>query len=201
MRNDASPDLKIVLIGPMSAGKSTVAALLAEKLDLPRLEMGELRWELYRQAGYDDQVAREVYSKEGILGVLSYSKPFEAFAVASLVSRPEEFVLDLGAGHSVYEDDERFMQVKRALDLLPYVFLLLPSADLEHSIEVLNTRFAELLLREVGEIDEALLELNEHYVRHPSNLRLAKKVFYTDGRSADETCNEIIAFVLSKPNL
>ena len=93
------------------------------------------------------------------------------------------------------------MQVKRALDLLPYVFLLLPSADLEHSIEVLNTRFAELLLREVGEIDEALLELNEHYVRHPSNLRLAKKVFYTDGRSADETCNEIIAFVLSKPNL
>ena len=25
MRNDASPDLKIVLIGPMSAGKSTVA--------------------------------------------------------------------------------------------------------------------------------------------------------------------------------
>ena len=62
MRNDASPDLKIVLIGPMSAGKSTVAALLVEKLDLPRLEMDELRWELYRQAGYDDQVAREVYS-------------------------------------------------------------------------------------------------------------------------------------------
>lgn len=200
MGSDISPEMKIVLIGPMSAGKSTIAELLAEKLDLPRLEMDELRWELYPQAGYNDQTARELYLTEGTLGVLRYSKPFEAHAVASVVSRPEQFVLDLGAGHSVYEDDELFTQVKLALDPLPFVFLLLPSADLEQSLEVLNTRFAELLLRELGEIDDGLLELNEHYVRHPSNLRLAKKVFYTDGRSADETCIEIIAYIVSKLN-
>jgi adenylylsulfate kinase-like enzyme len=34
---------QIVFIGPMCAGKSTIASLLAEKLELPRLEMDELR--------------------------------------------------------------------------------------------------------------------------------------------------------------
>lgn len=196
---DTSSDLKIVLIGPMSAGKSTVAELLAEKLDLQRLEMDELRWDIYPEAGYDEQIAREVYSEGGTLGVLKYSKPFEAYAVVSVVSREEGFVLDLGAGHSVYENEELFTQVQRALDPLPHVFLLLPSADLDRSIQVLNSRFAELLMSETGEIDDRLLALNEHYVRHPSNFRLAKKVFYTDGKSAEETCNEIVEYILSKP--
>ncbi len=33
----------VILIGPMCAGKSTVAALLAEKLSLPRIEVSNSR--------------------------------------------------------------------------------------------------------------------------------------------------------------
>lgn len=196
MKTDMSnADLKVILIGPMSAGKSTIAELLGERLELPRLEMDEIRWSYYPEAGYDDEQAREIYRIKGTLGVLSYCKPFEAYTVARVVSKPGSFVLDLGAGHSVYEDEVLFAKVRAALEPLPFVFLLLPSSDLDRSTEILNARFSALLHREVGEIEPGLLELNEFYVKHSSNERLAKRVIYTHGKSPEGTSDEIVEYI------
>lgn len=184
--------LKIVLIGPMCVGKSTIGSELANRLDLPMLEMDDLRWSLYPEAGYDEELARRIYQAEGTLGVLRYSKPFEAYAVQKILRRQGDFVLALGAGHSVYEDEELFDLVERALKPLPYVILLLPSVDQTRSIDICNERFSALLLEETGEIDGSLLELNEHYIRHPSNHQLAKHIIYTEGKSPEQVCSEII---------
>jgi hypothetical protein len=41
-------------------------------------------------------------------------------------------------------------------------------------------------------VDPKLLDLNEHFVKHPSNQRLAKMTIYTQGKSPEETCDEIL---------
>lgn len=188
--------LTIILIGPMSAGKSTLAGLLAEKLELPRVEMDDIRWDYYAEIGYDPQeAARLVESDEGMMALIRHWKPFEAHAVVRALEEYRECVFDFGAGHSVYDDEDLLARVERALAPFPLVFLILPSEDLDQSVEILNRRFRELLQREVGQVDERLMALNEHFVRHPSNWALAKYVIYTQGFTPEETCEEILRLI------
>ena len=126
------------------------------------------------------------------MGLIKYWKPFEAYAVERALSDYENCVLDFGAGHSVYEEEELFTRVQTALAPFDDVILLLPSPDLDESVEILNTRFSQLLEREVGKVDARLLDLNAHFVKHPSNRNLAKITIYTDGKSPQETCDEIL---------
>lgn len=183
----------IILIGPMCAGKSTLALLLAQRLGLPRYELDELRWAYYEEAGFDHALAKQINESEaGTLGILRYSKPFEAYAVERVLADYNTGVIDFGAGHSVYEDEQLFARVEQALAPYPHVILILPLADLDESVAILNARFKELLLREVGMVDEGFFGVNEHFVKHPSNHRLAKLVVYTNGKTPEETCVEIV---------
>jgi hypothetical protein len=190
---DMDGDFTIILIGPICAGKSTVGNLLAEKLGIPQYALDDNRWDYYKEAGYDEATARSIVnSDEGMLGFLRYCKPFEAYAVERVLAEHRGCVIDFGAGHSVYEDAALFARVESALAPFPYVILLLPSPDLDESVAILNERFAALLEREVGEVDPALLTLNAHFTKHPSNTRLAKLTVYTEGKTPEETCDEIL---------
>lgn len=182
----------IIFIGPMSAGKSTAAALLAEKLNLPQYAVDDDRWDYYREIGYDEAAASTIVRSEGMVGLLRHWKPYEAHAVERVLAEHAGCVIDFGAGHSVYEDAALFARVQAALAPFPNVILLLPSPDLDESTAILNARFTELLEREVGTVDPELLKVNEHFVKHPSNHRLATLVVYTNGKTPDETCAEIL---------
>jgi hypothetical protein len=39
--------------------------------------------------------------------------------------------------------------------------------------------------------------INEHFVRHPSNYKLAKFTIYTKAKTPKETCNEILSLVVA----
>jgi AAA+ ATPase superfamily predicted ATPase len=185
----------IILIGPMSVGKSTLAKKLAKQLGVPRIELDEVRQRFNNEIGYDEKFASEIVGKEGMMGLINYWKPFDAHAVERALKEYKNCVMDFGAGHSVYEDPELFQRVEKALEPHKFVIQILPSPDLDRSVEIVNQRFSELLINEVGKIDPELLALNEHFVRHPSNGLLAKKTIYTDGRSIKATCQEILDWV------
>ena len=183
----------IILIGPMSAGKSTIAKLLAEKLHLPCYCVDDERWEYYKEIGYDEKLAAQLAkSEQGMMGLIEYWKPFEAHTVERVLADHSGCIIDFGAGHSVYEDESLFSRVQRAMSPYPNVILLLPSTDLDESTRILNERLGQLLLREVGTIDPRLFGLNEHFVKHSSNHMLAKIVIYTNNKTPDETCAEIL---------
>lgn len=62
------------------------------------------------------------------------------------------------------------------------------------SVAILNERM-EALLREHEQPEERIpevLKANEEFVRHPANGRLAKRVVYTEGKTPEETCIEIV---------
>ncbi len=182
----------IILIGPMSAGKSTIARLLAEKLELPRCELDKIRWGYYQEIGYDaDAAAKIARSDAGMVGLLNYWKPFEAHAVERALGEYQG-VIDFGAGHSVYEDETLLARVQKALAPYPHVILLLPSPDLDESVAIVNARFSEMVKEEVGEVDAEVLKMNEQFVKHPSNHLLAKIVIYTKDKTPEETCAEIM---------
>lgn len=183
----------IILIGPMCTGKSTLAALLAEHLALPHVELDEIRWDYYTEAGYSDDEARRAHEAGGTMAFLDYCKPFEAHAVERVLDSYSVAVIDLGAGHTVQDDPALATRVSRALAPHPNVILPLPSPDPARSIDVLNKRMRKLLEREVGSVDESILELNAHFITHPANQSLAKHIIYTGEESPQETCERLLA--------
>lgn len=182
----------IVLIGPMAAGKSTVGQLLAEALGLPQHSMDDLRWDYYAEIGYSSATEKQIREREGVLGALRYWKPFEAHAVERLLADHEQCVFDFGAGHTVYEDEALFERVRAALEPYPNVILLLPSPDLDASVRILQERFASMIGWD-GIADG--VSLHEHFVKHPSNHALAKHVVYTEGKTPEATCADILRLI------
>lgn len=168
----------IILIGPIRAGKSTIADIISEKLDLPRCSMDEVRRDYYREIGYSAEVEQEIREKHGFEGVYKYWKKYEAHAVVRVLEDYDNHVIDFGAGHSVYEDSKLFSKVENVLDEEKHIFLILPSADKDESIRILNEREYH--------------PINRHFVEHESNYKLAKHIIYTKGKTPEESANEII---------
>ncbi|MBD2439209.1 shikimate kinase [Nostoc sp. FACHB-110] len=174
----------IILIGPMGAGKSTIGEVLANQLGIPQCSMDELRWGYYQEIGYDEELAKQKRETGGLWSICQYWKPFEAYAVERLLSEHQNYVIDFGAGHSVYEDTFLFQRVQKVLEPLPHVILLLPSPDLQESLQILNDRNEY--------IPDGSPNINEHFLSHPSNYLLAKFIVYTKDKTPQETCNEIL---------
>lgn len=177
----------IILIGPIGTGKSTIGSLLAARLGLPQCSMDEYRWGYYREIGYDEGLAKHKRQTEGFWGIYQYWKPFEAYAVERLLSEHQNCVIDFGAGHSVYENSSLFQRVQRVLAAYSRVVLLLPSPDLDESVQILNERNES--------VPDGSLNINEHFIRHASNYELATFTVYTKARTPEETCNEILQLV------
>lgn len=187
----------IVLIGPIDSGKSTQGKLLSEALGLPRAPMDSLRFDYYKEIGYDAEVAREKGEAEGFAGVLRYWKPFEAYAVGRLLAEHRGCVIDFGAGHSVYEEPDHIAQVKAALAPYVNVFLLLPSPDLDESVRVIKTRHPD---EQSTLVTGDNTDFDEYCVRHPLNHELARFTVYTENKTPEQTRDEILALRVAAPS-
>ena len=149
--------------------------------------MDALRWDYYREIGYDEEEAGRIKNDQGFAGLYRYWKPFEAHAVERLLAQTRGSIIDLGGGHSVFEDDLLFIRVQRAMRAGGVVVLLLPSPDLDESVQILRQGRWDGL---AGEFD-----IHAHFVKHPSNHRLARFVVYTKGKTPAQTRDEIISLV------
>lgn len=183
----------IILIGPVGTGKSTLGQLLADKLGLPRAPMDDRRWDYYKEIGYSDETAQEISGKEGFLGLYRYWKPFEAHAVERLLADNQGCVIDFGAGHSVFEDEALFARVAQTLRPYPNVVLILPSPDLDESVRLLRESRWDGM---AGDFD-----FHAHFVKHHSNFDLAKFTVYTQGKTPEQTRDEILALVNDPPSV
>ena len=176
--------MNVILIGPIGAGKSTLGTLIAAALGVPQISLDDIRFRYYREIGYDDGVAKLRYTADGFWGLYRYWKPFEAYAVERVLAEHTDCVVDFGAGHSVYEDEALLARVKKVFAPHPNVVLVLPSADLATSLNVLQERRPSL--RDITP------DINEHFITHRSNYELATLTVYTADRTAEETCAEIL---------
>src|SRR5262249_684710 len=149
--------------------------LLAERLNVHQVPMDDRRWDYYAEIGWSKEEQQRIQEAEGFAGVARYWKPFEAHAVGRLLAEHSPFVIDFGAGHSVYEDHAQFARVQELLAPYPNVVLLLPSPDLDESVAI---------LRERRQVRIGGMELNRFLCTQM--LKLAKQVVPTEGKSPEE---------------
>jgi hypothetical protein len=178
----------IVLIGPPFAGKSTLGKLLAEQLQLPQISLDTLRWQYYREIGFDNDLAQEIRQKGGFLAVVAYWSLFNSHAIERILADYADCVFDFGAGPIVFDNALQREQIKKALAPFAHVVRLLPSPDLDKSIEVLRERGSHLVGTNAQGFDWSAF-----FVQHEQNRLLATYEFYTEGKTPGETCAEIIA--------
>ena len=179
---------EILLLGPVGAGKSTVGALLAEKLGIPQISLDLIRWRYYEEIGYDAELAQRIRRQGGFLALALYWQLFDVHSVERVLAEHENCVIDFGAGVGVYESGEQFERVSRAL--VPYrnLFLLLPSPDLTRSQQILQER-------DPNPPSDLNFDFNEHFLTHHGYYDLAKYTVYTEGKTPSEICAEILALV------
>ena len=173
----------IIMIGPMKAGKTTVGKLLAEQLDLPHISLDRFEKQYTEPVGYDDTLAQKLQAEEGDLAWYSYRRTFFDTAVTSFLAEHTKGVLDLGGGHPILPDAAKQARVNEALAPYRNVVLLLPTADLQESIQILKPRQRPEYLNP---------DLNEIFLADHRFVQMAKYVFYTEGKTPEETCIEII---------
>ena len=188
-----SVPLDIVLVGPYGAGKSTLASLVALKLKWPWYSLdNEYYRYLEEMEGVNVDLVNEMYTWD-----LASPKwePYDAHVVERFLlehSRADGgSVLELGAGHSVYEDYELLNRVRRILLPYPNVVLLLPSLDPQESLQILLNQIRKHGLKGRNLSDEEINRVNKRIIEHHSNYDLAKIVVYTRGKSPEEAGEEI----------
>lgn len=175
----------IILIGPVRTGKSTLAKLLAEKLGIPQVSLDNMRWKYYREIGYDEQLAKSFRQRGGFLALVLYWELFGAYAIERVLTEHRNCVFDFGAGAGASESAESFGRIERALAPYPNVFLILPSPDLEDTLRVLTAR-------DTDPPADLNFDFNRHFLERGFYRRLAKHTVYTQGRSPEETRDEIL---------
>jgi shikimate kinase len=174
---------EIVLIGPVRTGKSTLGKLLAAKLGLPQASLDELRYQYFQEIGYDPILAKEIRQKGGFLAFMYYRELFGAYSVERILADHHDCVIDFGAG--IYESDEMFARVKKALSEFVNVVLLLPSPDIDESLRILKER-------DLNPPADLTMDLPARFLRHHTYYDLARITVYTKRKTPEETCEEIL---------
>jgi hypothetical protein len=190
----ATPE--VILIGPTGAGKSTMGKLLADQLDLPSVSLDDIAQRYYDECNFGRSVFSRLRSEQGFLAAYRQWYPVLAYATERVIEEHGRVVLDLGAGHSHYEDPTLFDRVQQAIAPCPNVVLLLPSPDLDRSVHLLRDRCVSE--RGFDWIEDSY-DFIEHWVKDRCNHDLAAITVFTEGRTPQETCEEIIARMRPRP--
>lgn len=161
----------VVLVGTMGAGKTTVGTLVAEALGVPFLDTDHV---VEAQAG---KPVSEIFVDDGE----EHFRELERLAVATALES-HDGVLALGGGAVL---DER---TRALLDGHPVVFLKVGLTDAASRVGLGVSR--PLLLGNVrGRIKQLLDE------RTPIYTAVARHTVATDGLSADEVADRVLAWV------
>ncbi len=174
----------IIVIGPIRSGKSTICKKLSEKLQMTHFDMDEQREYLYPEMGYSNEIAEAEFDLKGIEGWYLYQKDFELNAVKIALSKNNNAVIEFGGGQSVYEEKSRVEEFINLMSEEEYVFLLLPCADIQKSLEILDKRIGD---------EDAEKILNRKFINSYTNKQVARFTIYTEGKTPEETIEEIIS--------
>jgi hypothetical protein len=193
--------LEIILIGPVCTGKSTLPPFLADRLHVPQVSLDQLSLSYLEELGYEQATLRNMQQElnhrqatlrnvqQGLLATYRQREPFFVSALELLLSKHFDRILDLGAGHSHYHDPALFERARQALAPYHHIVLVLPSPDLDLSVQILKER--SLGQRGFDWIVDGY-DFIEHWVKDRCNHELATLAVYTQDKTPQQTSDEIL---------
>ena len=91
---------KIILLGYMGCGKSTIAKLLAEKVNLPYLDLDEI---IEKR---ENATVKSIFSQKGEI----YFRKLEHEIFTDLIKNSNSFILSLGGGTPCYANNHELLK-------------------------------------------------------------------------------------------
>ncbi len=166
---------KIVLVGPMGAGKSTIGRLLAKQLNLPFKDSDV---EIEERCGANIPWIFDVEGEEGF-------RQRETSVLRSLINEPS---LILATGGGIVLSEENRALISQA-DIVIYLV-----ADIEHLVKRTEKDKKRPLLQ-VANPEQKIRELIEQ--RDALYRQVATRIVMTDSRSPKVLAKQIAANILS----
>jgi hypothetical protein len=179
---------EVVLIGPHAAGKSTLAALLSERLGLPVVALDRVKWQYFRALGCDVAEAERIREQHGFWAMTRWLQPYAIAMVERVLADHRDCIFDFGAGHSMYDDLAFVARIHTALAPFRNVVLVLPSPDEEESIRVLTERVGPFTIP----AHWVFVDIPAYEVRQPANRTLASLTVYTHGRLPEQSRDDLL---------
>ena len=175
---------EIVLLGSVAVGKTTTARIISEKINKPVISLDNLRFDYYKEIGYDHAHMNELHEKAGIMAIFQYGKIFDAYSIERVLEDHQNCIFDFGGGNIVSGYDFDLNRIKKALEPFENVVFLVPSKDNEETLKFIYKR------REIKASDR---ELIEYLVNNHSNYEIAKHTVIVKDKTPEEVCDEILS--------
>lgn len=177
----------ILLIGPMGTGKSTIAKELANIKKLECINLDEIRCsylQVVETYGVDPFSEKYIHiTKQNELQLVQN--------ILSNLSVPS--IIDFAAGNTDSWNQESFDKIQSLFKKFENVVLLLPSEDIEESIEILTKR-----IKSRNNNNIRFLESNIKFLKSPANKLLATITCVTKDKAPQETAKEILEKIALK---
>lgn len=175
---------EIILLGPVAAGKTTTARLISERLKIPVISLDDLRFDYYKEIGYDHGHMKMLHEKAGIMAIFQYGKIFDAYSIERVLEDHHNCIFDFGGANVVSGYNFDLSRIKKALEPYENIVFLVPSRDIEETLAFIYKR------REIKAADR---ELIEYLVRHHANYEIAKHIVFVKDKTPEEVCDEVLS--------
>ena len=173
----------IIFIGPIGAGKTTIGKMIAQKLSIPFYSLDEEEKQYTEPIGYNETRYDLIKEQQGPFPAYDYARGFFDEAVVRFLAEHKKGVFDLGGGHPIVPDAHKQERIKKALKPYQNIFLLMPTQDTEESLQILYKR---------NEITNEIPDFNTLYFKDKTFWDIAKFILYTEGKTPNETCEEVL---------
>ena len=169
---------KIILLGYMGCGKSTIAKLLAEKVSLPYLDLDEI---IEKR---ENAAVKNIFSEKGEI----YFRKLEHDIFSDLMKNQDSFVLSLGGGTPCYANNHELLKGEG-----------ITSIYLKASVETLFNRLSHNKSKRPIVANKSEAELQEFIAKHLFDrsyyYNQAEYKVAVDGKSIDETVTDIMSIL------
>ncbi|MEW5675173.1 shikimate kinase [Flavobacterium enshiense] len=166
---------KIVLIGYMGSGKTTIGKLLSEKARIPFYDLDEI---IEKKS---QKTISELFLE---IGEIKFRK-LEHETLRDFLSKQDDFILSLGGGTPCYANNHLFLQQEDVA-----------SFYLKASVKELSGRLMQEKKHRplIAKLDDAEFEefIAKHLFDRSYFYHKAKNVLSVDGKEPSEIANEII---------
>src|SRR5437588_12055545 len=120
----------IILIGPIGAGKSTIAELLSKRLSIPWYSLDAEAQKYAEPLGY--KIRRwHAIKRRDLFRAYEYRRSFYDDIVVQFLATHDHGILDFGGGHPIVPDRNKQENIKNTFKPYRNIFLLMPTTDVE----------------------------------------------------------------------
>ena len=165
---------KIILLGYMGSGKSTIAKLLANLTSISYLDLDEI---IEKQ---ENSSVKKLFSDKGEI----YFRKLEHQILAALIQNQDSFILSLGGGTPCYSNNHEFLKADHVISIYLYA-----SVDTLYERLLFNSEQRPLIANKNPEemkefIAKNLFDRSYYYNQ-------AKYKITVEGKSPEEILSEI----------